>query len=50
MISVIIQFGLTIVNILLGENLRKAQKDYRIQYFIAGMAFLGAIAALIKLL
>ncbi len=50
MISVIIQFVLMIVNILLGENLRKAQRDYRIQYFVAGLCFMGGIAALAKLL
>jgi hypothetical protein len=50
MISIIIQFVLMIVNILLGENLRKAQRDYRLQYFVAGLAFMGAIAASSKLL
>ena len=50
MIAVIVQLALMIINILFGESLRQQGKDYRFQYFVVGVCFMGTIAALSKLL
>jgi hypothetical protein len=50
MITIIIaDFCLCIINILLGENRRKQGKDYRMEYFIAGIFFVGGLSAGFKI-
>ena len=41
MSSILMYVVLTILNLYIGEQLRKQGKDYRLNYFAAGMCFLA---------
>jgi hypothetical protein len=50
MVTVLLQFGLTVINLLSAKSMEAQNRNPRLQYFIAGMTFGLGISALIRLL